>query len=135
MKKMLIECVDAYLAANGLMEVEWDYPSAYALTRLRRALQPHADFFIQEENKLTRQYGQKDREGQVCFTQRGTFLFEDPAQAGEYNAKRQALGAVEVELDWEEKALPSPERIRPAQIEALEGFIRFSGEGEQEAAT
>lgn len=126
----LVRCVDAFLAVNGLMEQEWDYPSAYALTQLRRALQPHADFFIQEENKLTRQYGQKDREGQVCFTPRGTFLLEDPAQAGEYNAKRQELGAVEVELDWEEKVLPSPERIRPVQIEALEGFIVF-----EEAAT
>lgn len=126
MKKTLIQCVDAYMAANGLMELEWDYSSAYQITRLRRALQPHADFFIQEENKLTRQYGQKDREGQVCFTPRGTFLLEDPAQAGEYNAKRQELGAVEVELDWEEKVLSSPERIRPVQIEALEGFVRFT---------
>lgn len=133
METKLIRCVNAYMAVNGLMEVEWDYPSAYILTQLRRALQPHADFFIQEENKLIRQYGQKDREGQVCFTQRGTFLFEDPAQAEEYNAKRQELGAVEVELDWGERSLPCPERIRPTQIEALEGFIRFAGEGEQEA--
>lgn len=133
MKCKLIQCVDAYMAANGLMELEWDYPSAYALTRLRRTLQPHVDFYVQEENKLARQYGQKDREGQVCFTSRGTFLFEDPAQGKEYNAKRLELGAVEVELDWEETVLPQPERIRPVQIEALEGFVRFAGEGEQEA--
>lgn len=129
-KTELIRCVDAYLAVNGLMEQEWDYESAYTLTRLRRTLQPHADFYIQEENKLTRQYGKKDGEGQVCFTQRGTFLFQDPAQAAEYNAKRLELGGVSVELEWEERTLPCPERIRPVQLEALEGFVRFEGGGE-----
>jgi len=125
MKTKLIRCVDAYLAVNGLMGQEWDYPSAYALTQLRRALQPHADFYIQEENKLTRQYGKQDGEGKVCFTPRGTFLFQDPAQAGEYEARRRELGTVEVELGWEERTLPHPERIRPAQLEALEGLLRF----------
>lgn len=132
MKTELAKCTAAYMAVNGLMEQEWDYPSAYTLTRLRRALQPHADFFVREEDKLVRQYGKKDGEGQVCFTQRGTFLYEDPAQAAEYNAKRLELGAVEVELDWEETVLPHPERIRPMQIEALDGLIRFEN---REAAT
>jgi len=125
MKTELVRCVDACLAVNGLMTQEWDYPSAYALTQLRRALQPHADFYIREENKLTLQYGKKDEEGQVCFTPRGTFLCQDPAQAGEYEARRRELGAVEVELDWEERTLPQPERIRPAQLEALEGLLKF----------
>lgn len=132
MKTELVKCTAAYMAVNGLMGQEWDYPSAYALTRLQRALQPHADFFIREEDKLVRQYGKKDGEGQVCFTQRGTFLYEDPDQAAEYNAKRLELGAVEVDLEWEETTLPQPERIRPMQIEALEGLIRFE---DREAAT
>lgn len=113
------------MAVNGLMEHEWDYPSAYTLTRLRQALQPHADFFIREEDKLVWQYGKKDGEGQVCFTRRGTFLYEDPDQAAEYNAKRLELGAVEVDLEWEETVLPQPERIRPMQIEALAGLVKF----------
>lgn len=32
-----------------------------------------------------------------------------------------------VELDWEERTLPRPERIKPVQIEGLDGFIRFEG--------
>lgn len=125
MKTELIRCCAAYLAVQGLMEQEWDYPSAYALTRLRRALQPHVDFFIQEENKLIRQYGKTGEDGQVEYTPNGTFLFRDPTQAGMYNAKRLELGGVEVELDWEERALPRPEQIRPVQLEALEKIIRF----------
>ena len=125
MQTELIRCVNAAMAVNGLMEQEWDYESAYALARLRRTLQPHVDFFVQEEYKLARQYGKKDGEGQVCFTRRGTFLYEDPDQAAEYNAKRLELGAVEVDLEWEETVLPQPERIRPMQIEALAGLVKF----------
>lgn len=128
MKKVkLIQCVNAWAAVQGLMEQEWDYASAHALTQLRGALNPHADFFLEEELKLAERYGKKGEDGQVQFTPRGTFLFQDPDQAGEYNAKRLELGGVEVELDWEERTLPSPERIRPVQLEALEGFVRFGG--------
>lgn len=129
MKTILIRCVTAYAAVSGLMEQEWDYAAAYALTRLRRTLQPHVDFFLQEEGKLVRQYGKKDEEGKVCLTERGTFLFQEPGHAEAYNEKRMALGGVEVELDWSPQTLPRPERIRPAQLEALEGFISFEGGG------
>lgn len=128
MKTELIRCCNAYMAVLGLARQEWDYPSAYALTRLRRALQPHVDFFVQEEDKLIRQYGKTGEDGQVEYTPKGTFLFQNPNQAGEYNAKRMELGGVEVELDWEERALPRPERVTPVQLEALEGFVQFGGE-------
>lgn len=128
MKTELIRCCNAYMAVLGLARQEWDYPSAYALTRLRRALQPHVDFFVQEEDKLIRQYGKTGEDGQVEYTPKGTFLLRDPGRAGEYNAKRMELGGVEVELDWEKRALPRPERVTPVQLEALEGFVRFGGE-------
>ena len=129
MKKVkLIQCVNAWAAVQGLMEQEWDYASAHALTQLWRVLKPQADFFMEEELKLAERYGKKGKDGQVEFTSRGTFLFQDPNQAGEYNAKRMELGGVEVELDWDEKTLPRPDRIRPVQLEALEGFVRFGGE-------
>ena len=127
-KVMLIQCVTAWAAIQGLMEQEWDYASAHALTQLGRTLKPQADFFMEEELKLAERYGKKGEDGQVEFTSRGTFLFQDPNRAGEYNAKRMELGSVEVELDWDEKTLPRPERIRPVQLEALEGFVRFGGE-------
>lgn len=128
MKTSLIRCANAWASIHGLMEQEWDYASAHALTQLRRALKPHVDFFIEEESKLIEQYGEKGEDGQVRFTSHGTFLFKDQGQAGAYNAKRLELGGVEVELDWEERVLPCPERVRPVQLEALEGFVRFGGE-------
>ncbi|WP_299965873.1 hypothetical protein [uncultured Oscillibacter sp.] len=129
MKTTLIRCVTAYAAVCGLMEQEWDYESAYALTQLRRALQGPVDFFLREEGKLVDRYGKKDRKGNVCLTERGGFLFWDPAQAGEYQEKRMELGGVETQAEWTPQTLPRPERIRPAQLEALEGFISFEGGG------
>lgn len=129
MKKVkLIQCVNAWAAIQGLMEQEWDYASAHALTQLRRALKSHVDFFLEEESKLIEQYGKKGEDGQVRLTSRGTFQLQDPDQARKYNARRLELGGVEVELDWEERDLPCPERVRPVQLEALEGFVRFGGE-------
>lgn len=128
MKVSLIQCANAWAAVQGLMEQEWDYASAHALTQLHRALKPHADFFLAEESKLIEQYGKREKDGRVQLTDRGTFLFKNPGQVGEYNAKRLELGGVAVDLDWGERVLPCPERIRPVQLEALEGFVRFGGE-------
>ena len=124
----LIQCVNAYMATAYLMEKEWDYETAYTLARLKRALQPHVDFFTQEEQKLIQEYGAKDEKGRVVFTERGTFNFTDPESAPEYNSRRFKLGQVQVELEWKTKTLPRPERIKPVHLEALEGFIDFGGE-------
>ena len=125
---LLIQCVNAYMATAYLMEKEWDYKTAYALAELKRALQPHVDFFIQEEQKLIQEYGKKDEKGHVAFTEKGTFQFASAEDAPKYNAKRFELGQVPVEMKWKVKKLPRPERIKPVHLEALEGFIDFGGE-------
>lgn len=125
---LLIQCVNAYMATVYLMEKEWDYKTAYTLAELKRALQPHVDFFIQEEQKLIQEYGKKDEKGHVAFTEKGTFRFASAEDAPKYNAKRFELGQVPVEMKWKVKKLPRPERIKPVHLEALEGFIDFGGE-------
>lgn len=125
---LLIQCVNAYMATTYLMEKEWDYETAYTLAGLKRTLQPHVDFFVQEEQKLINEYGQKDEKGHVVFTERGTFLFETADGAAEYAAKRNQLGRVPVELEWKAKTLTKPERIKPVHLEALAGFIDFGGD-------
>ena len=128
MKTTLIRCVQARIAVDELERQEWDYAAAYALMRLKKALQPAVEFYVQEENRLTQEYGQTDEHGKVAFTERGTFRFKDPALAPEYNARRMELAGVETELDWEPAELPQPQKIRPVHLEALEGFVRFGGE-------
>lgn len=123
----LIECVNAYAATVYLAEKEWDYKTAYALAELKRALQPHVDFFIKEEQKLIQEYGRKGEDGTVELTEKGTFRFAAAEDAQKYNAKRNELGLVPVKTEWEVRKLPRPERIKPIHLEALRGFIDFGG--------
>lgn len=124
---LLIECVNAYMATAYLMEKEWDYETAYALVCLKKALQSHADFYLAEEQKLVRLYGAKDDSGQVIINERGNFNFCDPLDAPKYNEKRMELGQVPVEINWAVRSVKKPEFIKPAHLEALDGFIEFGG--------
>lgn len=121
----LKQCVDAYGAVLTMMEKEWDYATAHALVTLKRKLQPHADFFTKEEMKLAKEYAKLDKKGNITLTERGTFLFREPGKAGEYAARRTELGTVEVQEEFKPMHVPMPERITPAQLDALEGFLTF----------
>lgn len=124
----LVECVKAYGAAQELSEKEWDYKTAYALVVLKRRLAEPVGFYSREEMKLVAEYAEKDEKGNVRLDERGTFTFAQPERAGEYIQKRQELG--QVEADWPHKPLraPAPGFIKPAQLEALEGFLTFEEE-------
>ena len=43
--------------------------------------------------------------------------------------KRLLSVILETEIDWKPAALPEPQKIKPIHLEALEGFIRFGGDG------
>lgn len=124
----LVECVKAYGAVLELSEREWDYKTAYALVVLKRRLEEPVGFYNREELKLVAEYAAKDEKGNIRLDERGTFTFAQPKRAGEYLQKRQELGQVEV--DWPHKPLrlPVPGSIKPAQLEALEGFLNFEEE-------
>lgn len=124
----LKQCVDAYGAVLDMMEKEWDYTTAHALVTLKRRLQPQADFFAQEEMKLVKEYGKTDANGKVVFTERGTFMFREQELAEEYAERRVKLGMVEVQEEYKPLRVPMPERITPAQLEALGNFLEFGEE-------
>lgn len=124
-KKYLIQCVNAYAALLPLMDREWDYKTAHGLMMLKRKLQLHASFFSQEEMKLAQEFAEKDENGQIRWKGAGRFAFQDPSRAKEYDSRRTELGAVEIQEQWEPLRIPVPEAIKPAQLEALEGFIEF----------
>lgn len=123
--KYLIQYVNAYAALQPLMDCEWDYKTAHALMMLKRKLQPHASFFSQEELKLVEEFAEKDEKGKVAWKGAGRFNFQDPSRAEEYNKKRMELGMVEIQEELEMVRAPIPATIKPAQLEALEGFIEF----------
>lgn len=121
----LKQCVDAYAAVAAMMEKEWDYETAHALVMLKRKLQPQVDFFAKEEMKLAKEYAKLDKKGNIIFTERGTFPFREQDKAQEYAERRTRLGMVEAQEDFKPLRVPMPERITPAQLEALEGFLEF----------
>lgn len=125
----LIQCVNAYTAVLAMSQQEHEYKMAYALTTLKRKLQPHVEFFTSEEMKLVEQYSQKDDKGKTILNERGNFTFADPAKVDEYAERRTALGMVEVNEDFPTMYVPAPKAIRPVHLEALEGFMEFEEAG------
>lgn len=124
----LIQCVNAYTAVLAMTQQEHDYKLAYALTTLKRRLQPHIDFFTQQEFKLVEEYATRDEKGKVILNERGNFTFQDPEKTEEYAERRTALGMVEVNEAFPVLTVPAPKTIKPVHLEALEGFIDFGGE-------
>lgn len=124
----LIQCVNAYTAVLAMTQQEHDYKLAYALTTLKRRLQPHIEFFTQQEFKLVEEYATRDEKGKVILNERGNFTFQDPEKTEEYAERRTALGMVEVNEVFPALTVPAPKTIKPVHLEALEGFIEFGGE-------
>lgn len=122
---ILIKCVNAYAAVQGLMDKECDYQTAHALVMLRKKLYPHVQFFQTEELKLVKEYSVKDEKGRVVWSGEGSFSFRSPKAAVAYEKKRRHLGLVEVQEDFGPVKVKRPDRITPAQLEALEGFLDF----------
>lgn len=122
---ILLQCVTAYVAVQQMMEKEWDYQAAYGLLQLKQKLQSHVDFYAREEMELVRICGIKDGEGHVDIREDGKFDFVSAAAAANFAQRRRELGAVEVTPDWDVVRISRPEKIKPAQLEALAGFVEF----------
>lgn len=122
---LILKAVTAYMAAMQLMEQELDYKTAHALVLLKSRLQPHVEFFSAQEMKLVQEYGKKDENGGVVYTEPGRFALSSPEAGAEYSEKRLELAQVEIQEEWEKLRVPQPERIKPAVLEALQDFLEF----------
>ena len=122
----LIQCITAYLALAQLMRTEWDFAAAHSLLLLKRALQPHVDFYRQEEWKLVERYGKKNEKGMVPLEKNGQFPFEKTEYAQLFRAEKNKLNAVAVE-GLGVYTIHAPKKIKPALLEAMCGLIRFEG--------
>ena len=118
----LSDCTQAYPALLALMEQPMDYKSAYALVRLKAVLQPKAEFYAKEEMKLVEACAERDEDGKVLWTGKGSFRFADDTAAATYTEKRKELDEIQVEA-MEKIRIPAPKSISPAQLEALLPFV------------
>lgn len=122
---ILLQAAAAYMAACQMMNTEMEYQTAYAVATLKRRLQPHAAFFIEEERKLAMKHGKKSEGGKVAVDEAGNFEFASAEDAEAFAEAKRALGRIEVQEQIGILTAPRPARIRPAQLEALRGFIIF----------
>lgn len=120
-----IQAITAYTAVTQLMEHEWDYQTAYELLQVKRALQPHAEFFFEAEQQIVLKYATRNDDGNVDIDQKGTFTVNGADNVKKYKEERAALGLVEVQYSNEPVQIKRPEKIKPVMIEALEGVVEF----------
>lgn len=121
----LIEAVNAYAAAEEMSKESWPYSVSLALVKLKKALKDEAEFFLTKERELVDRYALKDERGNIMLTERGTFTLRDGAQAAEYERARQELCQTEAPAKWTPMRVAAPACIKPAFLEALDGFIEF----------
>lgn len=125
----LIECTNAYAAVLALERQDMDSKTAYALVKLKRKLQSDAEFFLKEENELIKKFADKDEDGKIIWETPLRVQILDPKRKEEYINARKELYEIEVQEELTPWHAPMPRSIQPIQLEALEGFIVFDGEG------
>lgn len=123
----ILQYVTAYVALQGLLNVPCDYQSAHALAMLKNTLQPHADFYFQEEQRLAQAHGEQDKAGKLVLSPQGSFRFRSPDHARCYQEEKAELDATAVP-DVSQVTVRPPETITPLHVEALEKFLHFKPE-------
>lgn len=122
---VLLQCVNAYMAVQALMERETDYQTAYALVCLKKELSGPVEFYQREERRLMEEFAARDEEGKVIWNEGGRFRLRDPEAAQLYRGKRAELDMVEIKQKIIPVRVSRPDRIKPAVLEALDGFLIF----------
>lgn len=124
----LIEAVNAYLAADEMSRERWPYAVSLAVVKVKRALKDEFDFFVEKERELIARYAAQDSRGNIRLTPEGRFVFRDPADGADYERQRRELGETEITPTHKLVRVRAPAEIKPAHIEALDGFIEFTTE-------
>lgn len=112
----------AFNALNKLMGMELKVRDAYAVFMLRRKLEPSYEFELERERGLISKY-----DGTILPNGTITFPAEDDAQR--FREEIAEMNESEIELEFEPITLNfdalGEQKILPADLAALEGFIRF----------
>lgn len=126
---VLIQCINAYMAVQTLMERETDYQTAYALVCLKKELSGPVEFYQQEEQRLMEELAARDENNKIIRNEGGRFQLRDPEAAQLYRRKRAELDMVEIKQKIIPVRVPRPDRIKPVVLEALDGFLIFEEAG------
>lgn len=121
----LIDCANAYQALLELMQREQPYKTALALVLLKSKLQPHILFYLEEERALIKKYAKKDEKGTPVMLDALHLAFESENDKAMYDAEHKKLDEAKIPDKLSVMSVTPPERITPAQLEALSVFLDF----------
>lgn len=122
---LLIQCVTAYTAITALAQQSMDYKTALALVLLKKRLAPHAEFYAQKERELVETYAKRSETGEIIMDGPNRFALDSDKDLAEYNRKRQELASAQIPEEITPVKASGIDRITPAHLEALEGFVEF----------
>ena len=110
--------VCAYKAVLSLADKPLPLPTAYALHKLRKALEPQWEFFCEEERKNIKQCG-------GTLGDDGKITFENGGKTAEFLEKETALSGMEVEMELKpvQIALSADLNISMNDLAALDGLV------------
>lgn len=113
------KAVAAYKAINELRQ-KVKGKEALGLFHMKRVLQEHVDFMVEEEDRLFNEYGGKMLPGNLV-------VIENPEKRAEFQKAYKALLQTECEVKEEpvEISMEKNPDISLEQIEVLDGFVNF----------
>lgn len=118
--------VRAYMALNTLMDKEFDFKTAYTLSKLHAKLKPSVEFFIKKEQELVDEFSDKDNAGVATLSDNGQFIFAKDKDPVEFTRLHNELENVEVDEDISKERIKAPKFISVSNLMALEGFLDFA---------
>ena len=110
--------IKAYKAILDLADKPLPLPTAYALHKLRKALEPQWEFFCEEERKNIKQCD-------GVLGDDGKIRFENSEKTAAFVEKEAALSEMEVEMDIQPVKVPASSglSITMNDLAALDGLV------------
>jgi len=117
----MLAIVNGYKGVGALKDQPLPLRAAHQLYMLRRELEPHVQFEIEQERELLKKLGALNEGGQVEIT--------DPETMEQFQQGMNALLEQEVEIELPPAAVPldaaEGARMTPEQMGWLDGLVSF----------
>lgn len=94
----LIEIANLRTTLTKIANQSLHFTTAYRINRLIHGIEESWTFFTESMNTLIQQYGQKDAEGNLVYTEDGQSVLLIPETSTEANAKMMELSQVDANL-------------------------------------
>lgn len=123
MKFTLEQCVKIYNCIGELENQKVGFSTAHGILIVKKAMQPHAEFFSEKERELIAEYAIPDENGNTVSSNGKFDLRTEDVQS--FLAKRCELESVEVELEIKKPTLKGISEISASSLELLMEVFEF----------